>query len=346
MVKNILSFQQKIIPEMIELLKKRYQILKSIYYNQPIGRRALSQELNMGERIVRTEVGFLKEQGLVEINSIGMMITEEGKNILENLEEMIHEISGLSNIEEALKKYLGIYKVKVVPGDIDLDSTVLKEMGRIAADYVKELIEDNHIIAVTGGSSVAQVVENFPKVNKQNLLVIPARGGIGRIVETQASTLASKLALRIGASYKLLHVPDNLSRDALETMLNEPDIKDTVEKISKSNILIFGIGRADEMGKRRGLTEDEIKKLLQKGAVAEAFGCYFNKYGEIVDKTPTMTLNFEDVKNIDHIVAIAGGKHKAQAVAAVKTNNPNMVLVTDESCAKELLKLKDELISK
>ncbi|QCX34655.1 sugar-binding transcriptional regulator [Caloramator sp. E03] len=343
---NILNFQQKIIPEMIELLKKRYQILKSIYYSQPIGRRALSQELSMGERIVRTEVSFLKEQGLVEINSIGMMITEEGKNILENLEEMIHEISGLSNIEETLKKYLGIYEVKVVPGDLDLDSTVLKEMGRIAADYVKELIQDNYIIAVTGGSSVAQVVENFPKVNKQNLLVIPARGGIGRIVETQASTLASKLALRIGASYKLLHVPDNLSRDALETMLNEPDIKDTVEKISKSNILIFGIGRADEMGKRRGLTEDEIKMLLQKGAVAEAFGCYFNKYGKIVDKTPTMTLDFEDVKNIDHIVAIAGGKYKAQAVAAVRTNNPNMVLVTDEGCAKELLKLKDESITK
>lgn len=340
---NILSLQQRIIPEMIELLKKRYKILKSIYYNQPIGRRALSQELNMGERIVRTEVSFLKEQGLVDINSIGMMITEDGENILEKLEEMIHEISGLSNIEETLQKYLGIYKVKVIPGDIENDNTVLKEMGRIAANYIKSLIEDNYIIAVTGGSSVAQVVDNFPKINKNNLLVIPARGGIGRIVETQASTLASKLALRIGAGYKLLHVPDNLSRDALETMLNEPDIKDTVEKISKSNILIFGIGRADEMAKRRGLSDDEINELLQKGAVAEAFGCYFNKSGDIIYKTPTMTLDFEDVKNIEHIVAIAGGKSKAQAVEAVKTRNPNMVLVTDEGCALELLKLKGDI---
>lgn len=341
MVNCILSLQQKIIPEMIELLNKRYKILKSIYYNQPIGRRALSQELNMGERIVRSEVSFLKEQGLVDINSIGMMITDEGENILENLEEMIHEISGLSNIEEKLQKSLDFLKVIVIPGDLDLDSTVLKEMGRIAADYIKTLIEDNYIIALTGGSSVAQVVENFPKINKQNLLVIPARGGIGRIVETQASTLASKLATRIGASYKLLHVPDNLSKDALETMLNEPDIKDTVEKISKSNILIFGIGRADEMGRRRGLTEEEIKKLISKGAVAEAFGCYFNSEGQIVDKTPTMTLDFEDVKNIEHIIAVAGGKNKAKAIAAVKTNNPNMVLVTDEGCAKELLKLKN-----
>lgn len=45
---------------MIDLLKKRYEILKTIYYNQPVGRRALSQELNLGERIVRTEVEFLK----------------------------------------------------------------------------------------------------------------------------------------------------------------------------------------------------------------------------------------------------------------------------------------------
>ena len=331
--------EQKIVPEMLELLDKRYHILKSIYYNQPIGRRALSQELEIGERIVRTEVNFLKEQGLVEINSIGMIVTKEGEDLLDSLERIIHEINGLSSVEDKLQKSLGAFKVIVVPGYVDNDKTVLKEMGRVAGSYIKKLINDNSIVALTGGSSVEQVVENFPKINKPNALIVPARGGIGIEVETQASTLAARLAQKIGARYKLLHVPDNLSHGALETMLNEPDIKETIENISKADILIFGIGRAEDMSKRRGLSVIKTKELLDKGAVAEAFGYYFNKSGEIVSKTPTMALNYEDVSKIKNIIAISGGADKAKAIIATKTYNPSLVLVTDEGAAKEILEL-------
>lgn len=331
--------EKKIVPEMLELLEKRYHVLKCIYYNQPIGRRALSQELVIGERIVRTEVNFLKDQGLIDINSTGMMVTKEGESILDSLEKIIHEINGLSSVEENLQKYLGVIKVIVVPGEVDSDKTVLKEMGRIAAGYIKKLIHEDSIVALTGGTSVEQVVENFPRSNKPDALIVPARGGIGREVETQASTLAAKLAQKLGANYKLLHVPDNLSHEALETMMNEPDIRETIEKISKADVLIFGIGRADDMSRRRGLADPQTQALLDKGAVAEAFGYYFNRVGEVVFKTPTMALNFDDVKNIKNIVAISGGANKAEAIIATKTYNPAMILVTDEGAAKEMLKL-------
>jgi central glycolytic genes regulator len=338
-LKNLLMLEKKIVPEMLELLEKRYQILKSIYYNQPIGRRALSQELVIGERIVRTEVNFLKDQGLVDINSIGMMVTKDGEAILDSLEKIIHEINGLSSIEEQLQKYLGVIKVIVVPGEVDNDNTVIKEMGRIAAGYIKKLIDETSIITLTGGTSVEQVVDNFPRMSRHDALVVPARGGIGRDVETQASTLAAKLAHKLGSNYKMLHVPDNLSHEALETMMNEPDIRDTIENISKADILIFGIGRADDMSKRRGLTVDQTQELLDKGAVAEAFGYYFNKDGDVIFKTPTMALKFDDVKNIKNIVAISGGANKAEAIIATKTYNSAMILVTDEGAAKEMLKI-------
>lgn len=341
-MKNILALQQKIIPEMIELLDKRYHILKSIYYNQPIGRRSLSQELSLGERIVRTEVNFLKSQGLIEINSIGMIVTSEGESILESLAEAIHEINGLSVIEENIQRILKIHKVIVIPGDSDNDHTVLREMGRATANYVKDLLNESKVLALTGGTSVAEFVNNFPKVSNCSLTVVPARGGIGGKVETQAGTLAAKLANKIGAEHKLLHVPDNLSLKALEMMMNEPEIRNVINIISKADILVFGIGRADEMSRRRGLNEDEIKKLLEEGAVAEAFGYYFNNKGEIIYKTPTMAIDFNDVKNIKNIIAVAGGKNKAEAIIATKTENPQMVLVTDEGCAKEILKIKEK----
>jgi central glycolytic genes regulator len=340
-LENLLALQQKIIPEMVELLDKRYHILKKIYYNQPIGRRGLSQELNLGERIVRTEVNFLKDQGLIIVNSIGMVVTEEGENILGSLEELIHSINGLSEIEEKLQRYLNISKVIVVPGNIEEDNTVLKEMGRVAAEYIKNLISNNSIISLTGGSSVAQVIENFPKTNKHDVLVVPARGGMGRDVETQANALASKLASRIGGNYKLLHVPDNISHEALETMMNEPDIRETIEYIGKADILIFGIGRADEMSRRRGLSEESTQDLLNKGAVAEAFGYYFDKNGDIIYISPTMGLNFSDVSTVKNIIAVAGGKNKADAIIATKTRNKAAVLITDEGASKEIIRITE-----
>lgn len=337
---NILALEQKIIPEMVELLLKRYQILKSIYYNQPVGRRMLSQELNMGERIVRSEVNFLKEQDLIEINSIGMIVTKEGEHILESLQEAIHSINGLAIIEEQLAKHLGIARTFIVPGDSDEDKTVLKEMGRIAADYIKGVIDDGSVIALTGGSSVRQVIESMPRVCKNSITVVPARGGMGSNVETQANTLVEKLAVKLNAKYKLLHVPDKISHEALDTMLNEPDIKEIAELIERADILIFGLAKAKDISIRRGLSSEKTSRLINNGAVGEAFGYYFNASGEIIYKTPCIGISFEKAKNTRRVIAVAGGKGKAEAILSTKIQNPHMILVTDEGAAKAILNIK------
>ena len=60
-MQEILKLQQKLVPEFLELLEKRYNILRTIYYEQPIGRRLLANNLGIGERIVRTEIDLLKK---------------------------------------------------------------------------------------------------------------------------------------------------------------------------------------------------------------------------------------------------------------------------------------------
>lgn len=341
-LRDLLLIQQRIVPELIELLEKRYTILRTIFFNVPIGRRALAAQVDMGERIVRTEVNFLKDQGLIDINSMGMNVTSDGEVIIDALKEFIHELKGLSSIEDVVRTSLELQKVIVVPGNADEDPMVLKEMGRVGAQYVKTLITDNMIVGVTGGSSVGELVNNMPKITgKSNTLVVPARGGMGRVVETQANTITANLANRLGAGYRLLHVPDVMSRETLETMLHEPGISEIMKSIESTNLLIYGIGRADEMSKRRGLNEQEMAELMNKGAVAEAFGYYFNKHGNVVERTSTIGVKFEDVKKIDRIIAVAGGCNKAEAIIATKTYNRNSVLITDEGAAREIIRLLD-----
>lgn len=339
-MKDLLLLQQKIVPELIELLEKRYTILRAVYFNQPVGRRALSSQLDIGERIVRSEVNFLKNQGLLEINSMGMSVTSDGENIIDTLKVFIHELKGLASIETMIGKKLSFEKVIIVPGDVDEEPLVLKEMGRVGAQYLKNLIFDGQIIAVAGGSSVSELVNNMARMaNRTNVLVVPARGGMGRVVETQANTVTANLANKLNSNYRLLHVPDVISRETLETILNEPGIKETIDSIENANLLIYGIGRADEMSKRRGLNNADNAELMGKGAVAEAFGYYFDMFGNIVDITSTIGVKFENVKKIEKIVAVAGGTIKAEAIIATKTYNTNSVLITDEGAAREILRL-------
>ncbi len=336
--------QQKIVPELMDLLEKRYNILRAIYYNQPVGRRILANHLEMGERVVRTEINFLKKQNLINISTPGMSVTVEGEEVIDKLKDFIHEFRGLSEIEESLRQILRIKKVIIVPGDVEEDHTVMNELGRTAAQYVRGIIKDNTVVAVTGGATVKEVIDNLPRIPYfKNTIVVPARGAMERKVETEANTLAASLANKLGANYRLLNVPENLSDLAFSTILNEKSIKNVIDILHKADVVIYGIGRADEMSARRGLSEEEINIILKKGSVGEAFGYYFNKKGEVVHSTPSIGLKIEDIRNLENLIAVAGGKSKADAIVSTQLNNKKNILITDESTAMEMLRIINDI---
>lgn len=339
-MEDILKLQQKIVPEMLKLLEKRYNILRTIYYKQPIGRRVLANDLEIGERIVRTEINFLKSQSLIDINSSGMTVTKEGEEIIDKLKSFIHEVKGLKEIENIIKNKLEIFEVIIVPGNLDEDITVKNELGKVAANYLKNIVQDKDIIALTGGSTVKEVVDNMPKINTlKDAVVVPARGGIGRDVELQANTLVANLASKINANYKLMHVQDNLSEAALKAVMEEKSIKEVLDMIHKVNILIHGIGIAEVMATRRGIASEEIAYIEEKKAVAEAFGYYFDMKGNVVHSSPTIGIKRESIKNANKLIAVSGGKKKAKAILAAELRNTNSVLITDEGAAREIINI-------
>jgi central glycolytic genes regulator len=344
LLNEILKLAQKVVPETLELLLKRYNILRVIYYNQPIGRRTLSSSLEIGERIVRTEINFLKDQNLIEINTPGMTITPEGEEIIHKLKDFIHELKGLSELEGYIRNKLGLRNVIIVPGDSDEDRTVLTELGKAAANIIKDLIKDKSIIAITGGSTIKEVIDNVPKITSlKDVLVVPARGGMGKNVEIQANNLAASLAQKLAASYKLLHMPDNLSSTALSAVMNESDVKEIVENVNNSDILIYGIGRADEMAERRGLSTERIDELSSSGAIGEAFGCYFNSSGDIICSTSTIVVDSNSLKKIGNLIAVAGGKSKAEAIISIERNLSHSTLITDEGAAREIINILEKI---
>src|SRR5690554_6056258 len=132
---------KKIAPEIMEIIEKRYLILKSVAYNQPIGRRSLASQLGYKERSIRDEANILKDQGLLDIEIMGMYITEEGRDFLESLDLVYSNMKGIPKLEERLAQILKINKVIIVPGNSGENSMVLRDMGKATSKVLKNKLQ-------------------------------------------------------------------------------------------------------------------------------------------------------------------------------------------------------------
>ena len=101
--------------------------------------------------------------------------------------------------------------------------------------------------------------------------------------------------------------------------------------------MIYGIGNAVEMARKRAIPEEEIDKLINLGAVGEAVGCYFNKNAEVISQNTAIKLDLNNIRKTKRNIAVAGGKNKVDSVISTMLNNCNGVLVTDEAIGKMII---------
>ncbi|MEA5000122.1 MAG: sugar-binding domain-containing protein [Candidatus Limiplasma sp.] len=331
------SLMQKIAPDLAQQIERRALVLERIDALQPVGRRLLASRLNLPEREVRTVAALLKERGLVELDAAGMTLTPLAEEILPSARRFSRDLRGLTRLETALSKLLDVPRVYVTAGDVDQDPHVLSEVGRIAASRLRAFLQSGSTLAVTGGQTIHEVAHALVPGANMNVMVVPARGGIGRALETQANTIASEIAKRLGGHHRLMHLPDQLDEHALAEMRKLSEITETLELLQRADVVLYGIGRADDMGRKRQLPPEVMNDVLRRGAVAEAYGCYFDSDGNVVFSASTVARDLGKLKPNCAMLAVAAGTCKAEAIRAVMRSRPQAMLVTDEGAARALL---------
>jgi central glycolytic genes regulator len=202
---------------------------------------------------------------------------------------------------------------------------------------MKQEWNSKNIIAVTGGSTMAEVANSLsPDDASKKLTFVPARGGIGEAVQNQANTIVERMAQKAHASYRVLYVPDQLSGEVYASFMKEPAIKEVISQIKSADMIIHGIG--DAMAERRNSSPETLKKLLDGNAVGEAFGYYYDENGKVVHKVLTVGIQLDDLSPEKRVITVAGGKTKAKAIRSYMKGAPSStVLITDEAAAQELI---------
>lgn len=330
--------QQRLLPEMNPLLQSRYRILQSVQLMQPIGRRTLAESLKMTEREIRKETDILRDQGLLDSQKSGMVCTSDGELVIEQLRALVYEWSGLTQLGKTLENHLGLQHVLVVPGDYNDDETVLTLLGKEAAQQFLSTIATEQVVAVTGGKSVASLAQFLQPVDgNHNVTFVAARGGIGHEMQMQANTLVATFAMQMEAQYRTLFLPEHLSEQAYQAMLTEPMVTEIMAYYDRADCVIHGIGSAEEMAIRRNSSPEDLRILEEKGAVSEAFGYYFNAKGDIVHRIRTIGIQLEQVEKCKHIIAVAAGKQKVNAMLSYfKVAPKQTIFITDEAAAKAI----------
>lgn len=343
----MLAILQKVLPEAFETMLRRYHILDVINREEPIGRRLLSERVHLTERIIRKEVDALKINRLITSSSAGMSLTIDGHETLDELSELLESYTQFYEMEKELAKRLDIEACIIIPGNLDEDSTVLPKMANKTVEIMNRLLGNKkQIISVMGGTTLNEVANYMDSDLGKNreLLFVPARGGLGDDPMIEANVIAQRMAQQTGGQFHGLYAPEYVHEQIYQELLKEPEIKNTLQLVESASLILYSIGNPIEMAKRRGLNESTLQLLIDKKAVAEAFGEFIDKDGNIVYKLSNIGLQSSSLQKIEHIVTVAGGSKKANAIKSyLKTAPSHTWLVTDEAAANKILNGGDPL---
>ena len=329
----------RIAPDLMADIGRRAQVLSSIESMQPVGRRALAARLNLPEREVRAAASALKEQGLITMDAAGMQLTPQAIDVLSGARDLSRAMFGLTKLEQALSRLLSVPHVVVVAGNADADPQVLREVGRAAAHRVHKLMQSGMTLAVAGGRTMSEMAHGMQSATPMNVMVVPARGGMGSTVETQASAVAAEIARRVGGHHRVMHLPDTLDAAALQEMMKLPEVRETLELLQRTDLVVHGVGRADVMAQRRRLSAEAMELLKKKNAVGEAFGDFFDFEGRTVLQASSVSMILGKLHKNSLTVAVAAGERKAEAIIAASRHEKHDSLITDEAAAQKIVSL-------
>jgi deoxyribonucleoside regulator len=247
--------------------------------------------------------------------------------------------------EIELADKFGLEQAIVVKVNEFSEKTAIDQVAAAAAQYLRQVVGNYHVLGVTWGRTVSHVVTHLKPIEVKNLTLVQIGGGLGTIEGTDNNMLTMMLGQKLGAKAHVIPAPVIVrNRSIRDTLFKEGKIQQTLEIAKKADLVLFGIGIIGKHGLlwRSGfLHKDDTVKLKKAGAVGQICGRSFNARGqncldELDDRT--IGLNLDQIRKIKHKICIAIGQEKVAAIIGASKSKLLNVLVTDESTAASLLK--------
>lgn len=302
-----------------------------MYYVEGLDQGEIARALDLSRSSISRMLRAAREKGIVHVTIIG------DSHVPRDI-----------NLESKLEKEFGLSEVLVAVDDNS--QTPMHGMAVLGSQIFEEFAPDSTRIGISWGATIARFIDAIqPKPLHPGVQLIPLVGGMS-LFDFAPSGNAS---IQILAEKCQLHVqrfdaPAIVeSASTYHAMMSESSIRAALERGASCDLAFVGIGTFGvqtslQVIEHMKLTKDEMATLLANKPVGDMNGNFFD-----IDGTPlgpptserVLATGIEQLRNIDTVVALASGKEKALGSLGALRTGAIDVLVTDESMARELLKL-------
>jgi DNA-binding transcriptional regulator LsrR (DeoR family) len=305
-----------------------------LYYEQGLTQHDIAVRLRLSRQKVQRLIVRAREEGVVHI--------------------VIHPIiGGHDDLEAGLERAYGLREAVVVETTgYEDEATVAKEIGVGAADYFLRVVQPKDRIVVSWGGSLFGMVSALARYPRKTCPEIRIIQGLGTVVDPNLDAHSAELVRRMARAFDgqavLLPAPGVASSQAARgAFYSDANVAAALQEARRATLCLMGIGapRPDSLLVREGsiVAWPELAELISQGAVGDINLRYFDARGQAVLSdidARVVGLTLQEIRQIGHVVGIAGGAAKLQAIRGALIGKLIDVLVTDHITAGKLLSQK------
>lgn len=247
-------------------------------------------------------------------------------------------------LEETIAQRWKLEFCTVAPS-VDDSPLPLKALAAAGGHWLHRVLEARRaaLIGIGHGRTLGAVVANLPRLPRPGVRFVSLLGSLTRHAAANPFDVIHRLAEITGAESYFMPAP--FFADSVEdkqVLMAQRGLESVLALARAAELVVVGIGEVGPEAHLRTIgmiTAEEHAELAQAGAVGEVLGRFLDAKGrpvvaEINDRSVAVRL--EELRG-RQVVAIAGGRPKARAIAAVLESGLLTGLITDEATARELV---------
>lgn len=309
--------------------EERRQLVKvaNLYYTEGWTQQQIAKKIGVSRPVISKMLQKAKDAGIVEVYI---------------KDESVHTVE----LEKKIEEKFGLQDTVVVPSTGFTPDMVRKAVGQAAAHYLSRyLTSDTERLGISWGTTLAEVVKEYPFERREKINVVPLVGGMGtKSVEIHANQLAYELAKKMNGSCSYLYAPAIVETEELtERLVQMQDIAQVLEEGKNVEVALVGIGnphKGSTMKEIGYLQESDIQSLKKAGAIGDIGSRFFDQDGVPLEHNLNkriIGLRLKDLKKVPYVIGVVEGTYKAESVEAALKGGYVQTLITDEQTALALL---------
>ncbi len=303
-------------------------LIAYMYYIEKMNQQEISEATGINRTAISRLLNEARDKNIVTIS------VNHPLRIYE-LEQKLH------------RAFPSLKDVRVLACTDDSYDTMLTTLGRYAAQFFMENIEEGMIVGLGWGKAIYEMIKNIPD-SPLAIELVQIIGATGHEEFLKDGPLLSRLlSTRLHCPCRYLHVPLIVENPMLsEALKKEAVISSTLEYAKQCTYIFAGLGSTKNelytLLEAGYIRDSELQEIRDTGAVGDYLGFHYNINGDILDisiNNRIIGIDPKESRNVENRVVIAGDKRKAEAILGGINGRLFNTLITDSYTALRLLSL-------